>query len=72
MKECPKCTGSDISVVYHPVNETQPFNRLIDGIKKFMQNDSYYTSDTVKMEHLIYTCDRCGYKKADVCSDSKS
>lgn len=71
MENCPKCNNDQNSVEFQPCGKSERFNRLIDGIKKFMKDDSYYSSDTVKIEHLIYTCKNCGYQVAEPTKDAK-
>lgn len=71
MEKCPKCNGVEISVEYQPEGKSEKFNRLLDGVKAFMKNDTYYHSDTVKKEHLIFTCKNCGYQKAEPTKDAK-
>lgn len=71
MDSCKKCGGNDMHVVFEPEGKEQTYNRGIDGVEKFMRNDTYYYYDKVKTEHLIFTCKRCGYKAAENCKDKQ-
>lgn len=61
---CPKCKLANMKPQYEPEGVTRKFNRAIEGVVKFMRNDTYYISDTVKKEHIIWTCPECGYQVA--------
>lgn len=70
MENCPKCGGTNINVTFEPYGEYRAYARSIEGVEKFMRNDTYYYEDMVKKEHLIYKCQTCGYRKADNCKDN--
>lgn len=69
MKECPKCGGIGTSVIFRHIGASVHFEEGIDGVSKFKRGDTYYHSDTVIAEHLIYTCNTCGYRKAEPTKD---
>ena len=72
MEECKKCGAKNsFKVEYEPEGVFRPFERSIHNINLFMRNDTYYQTDRVKKEHLIYTCKTCGYREAQKCKDSK-
>lgn len=62
--KCPKCKLSEMKPTYQAVGTSHKFNRKIENVKSFMNNDTYYVSDTVKKEHIIWTCPDCGYQVA--------
>ena len=71
MEKCIKCEHEELKVRYYQEGETDAY-RSIGNREQFMRNDSYYVQDKVKKEHLVYTCQRCGYQKAEHCKDHKS
>jgi len=70
MEECPKCEAKNISISHQAKGEEKSYNRPIDGVKKFMRDDTYYYADQVKTEHLIYKCETCGYRVAKPTKDA--
>lgn len=72
MESCKKCNSSEIKVKFEAKGEHKPYERKIEGVTQFMRNDTYYYQDEVREEHLIYTCETCGYRKAEKCKDKEA
>lgn len=72
MENCPKCESNKISVKWVHEDETIYWNehKEIANLSKFTRNDDYYSTDKVKKEFLLYTCDNCGYKVAETTKDN--
>lgn len=71
MDSCTKCESSNIKVQFEAKGQFRSYNRSIDNVTNFMRNDTYYYQDEVRKEHLIYTCERCGYRIAKQCKDKE-
>ena len=69
MLKCPKCEGHNVKVDYIGVGTQIYWADRVAFQSQFCRNDTYYTSDKVKTEHLVYTCLNCGYKVAEPTKD---
>ena len=75
MKTCLKCNNTDISVQY--IQTGSPVNQdLISGQEKFMNSLSNAKTNfkiitNCTKEHLVYTCNTCGYRQAEDTIDNK-
>lgn len=66
MTQCTKCGNKEINIQYKHVDEKVYWieHKQIKNISRFCRNDTYYSSDNIEKECLVYTCETCGYKEA--------
>lgn len=66
MEKCKKCGQSDISVkfMHEGAKVYWSEHNEIKNLDQFTKNDTYYSSDRITKECLVYKCKTCGYKEA--------